>query len=396
MTDSGSVRAHVLRSAPHFLIALALMLVACFAVRGAISKEIMRDRQYILAKTTADSLSGHVIADFTHGGPTLERLVNSPNPAWRPDYRPAGWDDLDISKRPTLDWRVVSFDTARTLNAVIPDSSDPLHAVQPFVLHASAVEYNRAVQCLAAAIHYEAATEPVEGQEAVAQVVLNRVRTPGYPKSVCGVVFQGSERPGCQFSFACDGSMGRVPVAWSWKNAQAVATRALNGFVLAKIGNATHYHATYVLPWWSPTLVKLGRIGQHVFYRPTGPAFFAPYGGGELSITKANYIGKPQPGLLRAGPDTVAPVTQLASLTTTADGRVHATIMTPSQITASNVPMMDGKAIMPTVHALISARAAYARAQMEERKGGAATAPAAPTIAPAAKPVVVTVASAAP
>lgn len=382
---------------PHFILALGLMLVACFFVRGAISKEILRDRQYLLAKATSDSLSGRAIADFSRGGPMLERLVNSPNPEWRPDYRPAGWEKLDITSRPTLDWRIVNFDTARTLNAAIPDSIDPLHAAQPFVLHATGSEYARAVDCLAAAVHYESANEPLEGQEAVAQVVLNRVRTPGYPKSVCGVVFQGAERPGCQFSFACDGSMARIPAAWSWKNARAVASRALNGFVLDKIGNATHYHATYVLPWWSPTLVKLGRIGQHVFYRPTGPAFFAPYRGGELAITKANYIGKAQPGLLPAAPAAGDAVAQLANLTTTVDGRVHATIMAPSQITVSNVPMMDGKAVMPTVHALISARAAYAKAQMEKRQVGDAAAPAAVTAPrPAPAPAAVSVASAAP
>jgi spore germination cell wall hydrolase CwlJ-like protein len=383
-TDSGSVRTHVLRAAPYFLLALVLMLAGSFVVRAAVSKEVVRDHHYMLAKATADSLSGHVPVDFAaKGGPTLERLVNSPEPDWLPDYRPAGWERFDLGQRPTLDWRTPGFDTARKLNAAIPDSVDPLHAAQPFVLHASASEYHRAVQCLAAAVHYEAGNEPVEGQEAVAQVVLNRMRTPGYPKSICGVVFQGAERPGCQFSFACDGSMNRIPAAWAWKNAEAVATRALNGFVLGKVGDATHYHATYVLPWWSPTLVKLGRIGQHVFYRPTGPAAFAPYAGGELSITKANYIGKPQPASAPAR-DSVDAVTQMASLTTTPDGRVHATIMDPSQITVSNVPMVDGKAVMPTVHALISARAAYAKAQMQAR----ATSPAAKAPTPALKTVV--------
>jgi spore germination cell wall hydrolase CwlJ-like protein len=398
-TEPESVRAHVLRSMPHFFIALALMLAACFAVRGALAHEILRDRHHMLAQTAAASLANHAPLDFAHGGPTLERLVNSPEPDWRPDYRPAGWERFDLGNRPQLNIATLSFDTARKLNAVIADSVDPLHAARPFVLEASAAEHQRAVQCLSAAIYYEAATEPTEGQEAVAQVVINRMRTPGYPKSICGVVFQGAERPGCQFTFACDGSMARVPVSWAWKNAQAVATRALSGFVMTKVGDATHYHATYVLPWWSPTLVKLGRIGQHIFYRRAGPAVFASYAGGELAITKANYIGRAQPGLLGVQPKAADAVTELANLTTTSDGRVHATILAPSQITVSNIPMSDdGKPLMPTVHALIAARAAYAKAHMAQPTTGAATPPlAGPTVAaktPAAGTV--TLASAAP
>lgn len=380
--DAADLRAHVLRTGPRLVIAIVLTLIACFAVKAALAHEILRDHRYQLARATADSLAGHATAGFGSGGsPSLERLVEVKGGEWRPDYRPAGWSRLDLLSPPRLDFANLTTDTARTLNAVITDSPDPLHAARPFVLRASAAEYMQAVKCLAAAVYYEAATEPLEGQEAVAQVVLNRMRTPGYPKSVCGVVFQGSERPGCQFTFACDGSMSRIPMAWAWKNAEGVAEQALKGFVMNRVGDATHYHANYVLPWWSPSLVKLGRIGQHIFYRRTGPALFAPYGGGELQINKINLIGRPQPNLNAAlHRDSVDPSLQLANLTTTVtpDGRVHATLEDPSTITASNVPMLDGKAVLPTVHALISARAAYAKAQMEKRKTDADAAPGAP------------------
>ena len=89
----------------------------------------------------------------------------------------------------------------------------------------------------------------------MAQVILNRMRHPTYPNSVCGVIYQGSERAtGCQFSYSCDGSMARIPARASWLRAQHVAAQALAGSVYAPVGMATHYHATYVYPYWAPSL----------------------------------------------------------------------------------------------------------------------------------------------
>ena len=147
------------------------------------------------------------------------------------------------------------------------------------------------------------------------------------------------------------------------------------------------------------SLVKLGRIGQHIFYRRAGPELFAPYAGGELQITKVNTIGRPQPNLMGgARRDDVGASLQLANLTTTItpDGRVHATLENPSTITVSNVPMIDGKAVMPTVHALISARAAYAKAQMEKRQAETATPASTSTLTAKAAPAPIAVASTAP
>lgn len=151
----------------------------------------------------------------------------------------------------------------------------------------SGVDRTRAEQCLTAAIYYEAASEPDSGQRAVAQVVLNRVAHPAYPKTVCGVVYQGSERAtGCQFSFTCDGSLARRPVAMFWDRARAVARAALSGYVYAPVGLATHYHTVQVHPYWAASLDYLGTIGAHRFYAFQGAAgrpatFRFAYMGGE-------------------------------------------------------------------------------------------------------------------
>jgi hypothetical protein len=144
-------------------------------------------------------------------------------------------------------------------------------AAPPFVLPVGGAARDRAVACLTAAIYYEAGREPRDGQEAVAQVVLNRVRHPGFPKSVCGVVYEGAGRAtGCQFSFTCAGSTRRRPLPARWRAAEAVALAALDGHVAAEVGASTHYHALSVRPAWRTTLVQTARIGAHVFYRMPG------------------------------------------------------------------------------------------------------------------------------
>ncbi len=156
---------------------------------------------------------------------------------------------------------------------------------------------SQAMSCLTAAIYYEAGAEPMDGRAAVAQVVLNRLRSPAYPKTVCGVIYQGAQHPyACQFTFACDGSEARRPEARLWGEARDVAAAALDGDLVAQVGGATHYHAYYVAPAWARTMVETAHIGAHLFYRPqagTGailatasiprpiapaPAAFAPWG----------------------------------------------------------------------------------------------------------------------
>jgi len=127
------------------------------------------------------------------------------------------------------------------------------------------------LECMTDAVYYEARSESPRGQAAVAQVVLNRVKHPAFPKTVCGVVFQGAGHAGCQFSFACDGSMRAHRESEAWNRARSVAARALAGVVMVNIGQATHYHTTACQPFWAPQMLRVAQVGAHVFYK------FSPY-----------------------------------------------------------------------------------------------------------------------
>lgn len=158
---------------------------------------------------------------------------------------------------------------------------------------ADPLAYKAALDCLTAAVYYEAAGEGDKGQRAVAQVVLNRVRHPAFPASVCDVVYQGSERQtGCQFTFTCDGSLARPPSRAGWDRARTIATAALAGSVEGSVGMATHYHANWVVPYWAPRLDKIAAVGAHIFYRWPGlwgrrQAFTQRYAG-EMATTVAD------------------------------------------------------------------------------------------------------------
>ncbi len=168
--------------------------------------------------------------------------------------------------------RDLAPETALQVNAGIPLAGGPNPAALPFAFGATSAENRaRALECMTSAIYYEAAQEPTDGQRAVAQVILNRVRHPAFPNSVCGVVFEGSTRnTGCQFTFTCDGSMAYAPMPALWNRARKVAEEALNGRVHAPVGYATHYHANYVVPYWASSLVKTDVEGAHIFYRWSG------------------------------------------------------------------------------------------------------------------------------
>ena len=124
-------------------------------------------------------------------------------------------------------------------------------------------------KCLAEAIYFEARGESVQGQAAVAQVILNRVRAPAYPKTICGVVYQNEHRlNSCQFSFACDGKKDRISNPLNYRLASEVALAVTSGEIFnPDVGSSTHYHATYVQPGWANTMKKMKKIGLHVFYR---------------------------------------------------------------------------------------------------------------------------------
>ena len=161
---------------------------------------------------------------------------------------------------------------ALAVNGKIPVAGGPNPVATPFsIAKLDAETRAQALECLSEAVYYEAGSQSDDGERAVAQVVLNRVRHPAFPSTVCGVIYQGSTRTtGCQFTFTCDGSLLRRPDAEGWVRAKRVAEAALNGAVFGPVGLATHYHADYVVPYWASTMAKNAVVGAHLFYRWAG------------------------------------------------------------------------------------------------------------------------------
>jgi len=212
-----------------------------------------------------------------------------------------------------VELQVVTPDDARAWNATVPFSTLPNPAARPFNIFGTEDSRARAVDCLAAAVYYEAGDDAV-GEKAVAQVIINRARHPAFPKTICGVVFQGFERStGCQFTFTCDGAMLRYsPTTAAWERARYIARSALTGTVYKPVGHATHYHTDWVVPYWSASLEKITEVHTHLFFRWAGwwgtpPAFNRAYTGVEPNIglmsrlSPANFKGDPALDALMPG-----------------------------------------------------------------------------------------------
>jgi len=153
---------------------------------------------------------------------------------------------------------------AMMLQAVLRGPSAAIEPAVPAEPQLDARQHN----CLAQAIYYEARGETQHGQVAVAEVIMNRVRSRAYPNSICGVVYQGSHlSTGCQFTFTCDGSLGHRPRGRAWERAQRVASAVMLGYTRPVTNHATHYHTTAVNPVWNSGLVPTTQIGVHKFYR---------------------------------------------------------------------------------------------------------------------------------
>ena len=165
-----------------------------------------------------------------------------------------------------------------SLSAPIPIGMVPMPVPAPGVpppspaqrLQLEGKDYDKAERCLANAIYFESRSEPLRGQIAVAQVVINRVFSPFYPNDVCGVIYQNAHRRlSCQFTFACDGKSKAINERGAWARANRIAKQTLHGqLYLADVGTSTHYHATYVNPYWVREMRKNVRHGIHNFYRP--------------------------------------------------------------------------------------------------------------------------------
>lgn len=198
--------------------------------------------------------------------PTVPRAValSSATPA------PADATPIEIAAAP------VSLDGLNALKARLPAGGGMTIVAKPDESgrpsYASLIDpenLNKEERCLAEAVYFEARSEPEEGRAAVAQVVLNRVKSGLYPSTVCGVVYQNRARKfACQFSFACEGKALKITEAESWKSAVRIAREVTFGQTYnAEVGGATHYHANYVRPFWAKRLKKMDVIGRHIFYK---------------------------------------------------------------------------------------------------------------------------------
>lgn len=221
-------------------------------------------------------LGAAIVRDAAQPFQRVRPAAAAASPVPRPDDAAVLLNNNSLAIAPT---------DAMAINAARPVDRTRVIPARSFVLPPAieAAAFNAAADCLTQAIYYEAASESDTGERAVAQVVLNRVRNPLFPHSVCGVVFQGSQqRTGCQFSFTCDGSLARRPSLAGWARARRIALAALAGTVERSVGLSTHYHADFVVPYWASSLDKVTTIGAHIFYNMRGgrgrPASFRePY-----------------------------------------------------------------------------------------------------------------------
>ena len=274
--DSRVTRPLKIRPAIGFLLAGAAVVALCAGIKRPVDKAAPPAPASVHGPITPEALAGPPpAAETVESKPMLQGLL------------------VKAGLRPNLGLRRLSWDQARRLNAVMPQMQASPDAAKPFVLSTGAKDGRQALTCLTQAAYYEAGANGPDAEAAVVQVVLNRVRHPDFPKSICGVVYEGAARQtGCQFTFTCDGALDRPLDRAAWDEARQVAARALAGYVVKAVGASTYYHADYVFPAWAPTLEKMATVGPHIFYRMAGSEGAASfltgrYAGGELKLTKA-------------------------------------------------------------------------------------------------------------
>lgn len=205
------------------------------------------------APSKAKAAAWAVVAEATAVQTGVEVSLAAPSPRLKPARYQGKWAETLSSTE-----HAPVRDAAATKKLV--------HFKAGMLAEAEALDDER--RCLAQAMYYEARSEKVLGQLAVADVVMNRVESRRYPSTICGVVFQGSERrSGCQFSFTCDGSMKARINKPLWRKAERLAGHVMAGLRPAVTHQATHYHATYVTPFWAASLTETVQIGDHKFYK---------------------------------------------------------------------------------------------------------------------------------
>lgn len=234
-------------------------------------------------------------------------------------------------------------------------------SASPFQLR-GALDESRDLECLSQAVYYEARGESESGQAAVAQVVLNRVRHPAFPKSICAVVFQGARTSSCQFSFACDGASHHPVDSLAWRRAAKVASRALDGAVSADVGNSTHFHVAGLNAGWGPNLLKVAQIGSHIFYRFAGHSGAARMFHGDVQPSDMATDVRPVFASFVPSLPTAAQASQVLASTAAAVGHAASAVET-----AAKAAVSGGSDAKPVV---------------QSAKPVAAPAPAAPVSAP--------------
>ena len=279
------------------------------------------------------------VAAYAPSAPTLRQPTKAAQVA-----APAPAVPAEVLAAEPLDLKPVSATDAAAINATIPIAGGPNPGAPSVVFRAATgLDQLRALQCLSEAVYYEARSESEDGQRAVAQVVLNRVRHPAYPGSVCGVVYQGPMRAGggCQFTFTCDGSLAVRPAGEAWLRARRIAAEALAGAIYAPVGLSTHYHTQQVLPVWAFRLAKAAVVGAHSFYRLPGgwgDAYGRRYAGREPS--PAVVIAHRLPSYVPPKFTPTLPATQLAALPTAGTSRY-------AQVDAASAPALPRNDNLP-------------------------------------------------
>jgi len=343
---------------------VSCLTVASLAARLATADTTPGGLQKAEIQALAAKLDGRLSDD------ALRRLFDAENQPLFRRFDPAVKPSPQLSAihpfegpAPNLHLFNLSPSSAEVVNAALPFSLDPNPPARPFRFNGSAEDRKLALTCLTQAVYYEAGFEPGTGQQAVAQVVLNRMRHPIFPHSVCGVVYQGADlKTGCQFSFTCDGSLAKTPQKDAWVRAQYVAEQALDGAVMKTVGGATHYHTQWVVPWWQPTVSKVAQVGAHIFYRWQG-ALGLP---GAFNI---RYAGNEQ---IKATPNTAGLDPSDMLMAKDVDTRVHAELTV-----ADATPTLQTTTVPMTPRGRETALAQLAKAQQE---AGEQAAPAASTV----------------
>jgi len=244
---------HIVSGTAHVAVGLFCLTV----VTGAIASSLIKSdhRVPVQLASANDPAKGHVVAiDIPLGGVRLAA-------------KPASADDGDNIGAVLVPAVFTGADASSLLVNNNNRNDETLQVDRP-VLRIALKDLERQRLCLTQGVYYEARGERSIGQLAVAEVILNRAASNHYPPSICGVVFQGAKSNRCQFSFACMKNVMNRPLnPVAWRKAERLAHYVLSGKVRnSVIGSATYYHASYVNPYWAPSMVEVVKIGQHIFY----------------------------------------------------------------------------------------------------------------------------------